>query len=385
MFFTSPSGIDYKVPGFFAGDGRGNGVGDVWRVRFSPDETGTWQYRISFQTGKEVNISEADGTRLPIDGTEGEFTVSPQSEEDDGFLKYGRLKYVGQHYLKFSDGPYWIKGGIDSPENFFGYAGFDNTFDKAGGLGTDTLADGLHRYEPHIADWQTGDPLFDNSQTPEVAKGIIGAINYLSEEGVNSVYFLPMNLGGDGRDTYPFLGSSGSFYDNTHYDISKLYQWNIVLNHMQTKGIAAHIVLAETEVGNTEWFDGGELGVERKLFYREMIARFSYLLGVKWNLSEESRYGTERHNAFASYMQSLDWASHPVTVHSHLNQPADLYDPLLSNPLFDTTSIQFSPTLTDDFVETWREKSASAGRPWVIDMDEVGPAQTVLQMRMQTL
>ena len=28
--FTSPAGEQFTVPGFFAGDGNGNGVGDVW-------------------------------------------------------------------------------------------------------------------------------------------------------------------------------------------------------------------------------------------------------------------------------------------------------------------------------------------------------------------
>ena len=57
-----------------------------------------------------------------------------------------------------------------------------------------------------------------------------------------------MNLGGDGRETYPFVGASGSAFDNTHYDVSKLRQWNTVLEHMQHKSIAAHMVLGEQEL-----------------------------------------------------------------------------------------------------------------------------------------
>ncbi len=376
--FTSPAGEQFTVPGFFAGDGNGNGVGDVWRARFSPDETGQWQYEISFRSGENISVSDSAGVALPIDGTSGNFNIAPQSDSDPGFLKYGRLEYVQQHYLKFADGGYWIKGGIDSPENFFGYAGFDNTFDNEGGADTGTLLNGVHHYESHIADWRTGDPLFDNSQKPEAAKGIIGAVNYLASEGVNSLYFLPMNLGGDGRETHPFIGPSGTSYENTHYDISKLYQWNIVLNHMQNQGIATHMVLAEVEIDNSNWFDNGSLGVERKLFYREMIARFSYLLALKWNLSEESRFGTEKHLAFASYIKSLDWAKHPVSVHSHLNKLENQYDTLLGDDSFDASSIQFSAPNANTFVETWRQKTTDAGRPWVIDMDEVGPARVGL-------
>ena len=372
--FTSPTDETFTVPGFFAGDGKGNGIGDVWRARFSPNQTGQWSYEISFRSGKDISVSDTAGIALPIDGTSGVFNITPQSESDDGFLKYGRLEYVEEHYLKFADGPHWIKGGIDSPENFFGYAGFDDTVDQPGGASTGTLLNGVHHYPSHIADWRAGDPLFDNSQTPDAAKGIIGAVNYLASEGVNSLYFLPMNLGGDGRETYPFIGTNDTFYVSTHYDISKLYQWNIVLNHMQNQGIAVHMVLAETEAGNTNWLDNGELGIERKLFYREMIARFSYLLAVKWNLSEESQFGAERHKAFAGFIKSIDWAKHPVAVHSHLNKPAATYDPLLGDETFDASSIQFSPANADEFVETWRQKTADAGRPWVIDMDEVGSA-----------
>jgi hypothetical protein len=376
VIFTSPGGTEYTVPGYFAGDGQGNGIGSVWRARFSADEAGEWQYRISFQSGVNLAVANDEGTPLPSDGETGTFTVAEQSADDPGFLAHGRLGYTGEHYLKFADGPHWIKGGVDSPENFFGYAGFDNTFNQPGGANTGVLFNGIHHYEPHIADWQEGDPLFTNSANPDGAKGIIGAVNYLAGEGINSIYFLPMNLGGDGRETYPFIRPSGSTFDNTHYDISKLYQWQIVLDHMQRKGIAAHFVLAEIEEGNSNWFDNGELGIERKLFYREMIARFSHLMAIKWNLSEESRFGERRHKEFAAYINSIDWADFPVAVHGTKDRPFVQYDDILGDENFKASSIQFSPENAGAFVEEWRQKSTDAGWPWVIDMDEVGPAPT---------
>ena len=377
---TAPSGNEVVVPGFYAGDGQGNGSGNLWRVRFAPDEPGTWSYSVSFRQGDNIAVSSnvSAGSSLPPDGASGSFNVSVRDTNAPGLLADGRLEYIGEHYLKQADGDYWIKGGIDSPENFLGYAGFDNTVDQPGGVGTNGLQDGVHRYAPHIGDWNTGDPNFISEDTGIDGKGIIGAINYLSEQEVNSIYFLPMNLGGDGRETYPFVGPSGSDFDNTHYDISKLYQWNIVLNHMQRKGINAHIVLAETERGNTDWLDGGNLGNERKLYYRELVARFSYLNGLKWNLSEESRYGDDRLEEFAEYIRSIDWADHQIAVHTQLNNPATIYSGLLGNPDFDTTSIQFSPRNADRFVETWRQNSADAGVKWVIEMDEISPAGTGL-------
>jgi hypothetical protein len=378
VVFTSPGGNEYIVPGYFAGDGVGGGIGSVWRAKFSAGETGEWQYRISFQRGDDLSVSEADGTPMPSDGESGSFTVTDNSPQDPGFLATGRLQYTGEHYLKFADGPYWIKGGVDSPENFFGYAGFDNTFDQPGGADTGVLFQGVHHYVPHIADWREGDPVFTNSANPDNAKGIIGAVNYLASEGINSLYFLPMNLGGDGRETYPFIRPTGSPFDNTHYDVSKLFQWQIVLEHMQRKGIAAHFVLAEQEGRNTNWLDDGQLGIERKLFYREMIARFAYLLAIKWNISEESRYGDSRHKEFAGYIQDLDWADFPIAVHTNRDRPAEKYDGLLGDPRFAASSIQFSRQISGALVEEWRQKTADAGWPWVIDMDEVGPAFTGL-------
>ncbi len=378
--FTSPSGTEYTVPGYFAGNGLGGGTGSVWRAKFSADEVGQWQYQILFRRGDNIAVSliADEGDTVPSDGETGHFTITPQSADDPGFLSSGRLQYDGTHYLKFADGPYWIKGGVDSPENFMGYAGFDNTVDHPGGAGTNTMADGVHRYESHTADWQDGDPLFTNSANPEGAKAILGAINYLASEQVNSIYFLPMNLGGDGRETYPFINTSGSDHDNTHYDISKLFQWSIVLDHMQNKGIATNIVLAEIEAGNTNWLDDGQLGTQRKLYYRELIARFSHLLGLKWNISEESRLGDERHIAFAEYIRQLDWAEHPISVHTEVDRPDRQYNGLLGNPAFDASSIQFSAENADLYVETWRARSAEAGWPWVIDMDEVAPGRTGL-------
>jgi len=40
-------------------------------------------------------------------------------------------------------------------------------------------------------DWQSGDPDWGNGK----GKAIIGALNYLASQHVNSIYFLPMNIG----------------------------------------------------------------------------------------------------------------------------------------------------------------------------------------------
>ncbi len=364
--FLGPSGQSYTVPGYFAGDGQGNGDGDVWQVRYAPDEPGWWRYCASFRSGPDVavDLDPQAGEGSAFDGVTGVFEVGDLDPAAPGFLKWGRLDYVGDHYLKFNDGPYWIKGGTDSPENFLGFAGFDNTFDQGG-----ILPGFLHKYEAHVRDWKAGDPNFVSSETGKDGQGIIGALNYLSEQHVNSIYFLPMNLGGDGQDTYPFIAPGKTRTNKTHYDISKLAQWAAVFDHAQEKGIAIHFVLNETELENREWLDDGLLGIERKLFYRELVARYGHLHAIKWNLSEEVVFSHELQLQFADYIKALDWNKHPITIHNPSNwfQP---YEDILGDARFSTTAMQYDREIAGELVETWRAKSQDAGHPWVIDMDE---------------
>lgn len=364
--FTGPQGQLYEVPGFFAGDGQGNGTGDVWRVIFAPDSTGTWHYEASFHSGTDiaVDLDLQNGTPHSFHGESGTFHISNPNCEQPGFLEHGRLEYVGAHYLKFADGDYWLKGGVDSPENFLAYAGFDNTVDQGG-----IVPDFLHYYPSHVADWQPGDPNFMSADTGVDGKGIIGALNYLAQQEINSIYFLPMNLGGDGQDVYPFINAGNNAYDKTHYDVSKLHQWGIVFEHAQNKGIALQMVLAETEFDNMTWLDFGGLGVERKLYYRELIARYGYLLAIKWNLSEENNYSINQLNMFAEYIRALDWNEHQLAVHTHLDDFSD-YEQLLGDEKFTNTSIQYTSDMANLIVDNWRVQSANAGQFWVLDMDE---------------
>ena len=43
--------------------------------------------------------------------------------------------------------------------------------------------------------------------------------------------------------------------------------------------------------GKYFFFDNGDLGPQRKLYYRELIARFGHHLALNWNLGEEVGLG----------------------------------------------------------------------------------------------
>ncbi len=48
--FTSPSGKRITWFGFYDGDGKGGQTGDIWKIRFMPDEVGKWTYTWQFSS-----------------------------------------------------------------------------------------------------------------------------------------------------------------------------------------------------------------------------------------------------------------------------------------------------------------------------------------------
>ena len=202
-----------------------------------------------------------------------------------------------------------------------GYADFDNTYDTGAIKGLNEGADKefIHKYTPHAADWKPGDPTWKDGK----GKNIIGALNYLASKGVNSVYFLTYNLdGGDGKDTWPWTDPNEKF----RFDCSKLDQWEIVFSHLDKLGIMMHVVTQETE--NDQGLDGGELGIQRKLYYRELIARFAHHPALQWNLGEENTNTHQQRIDFARFIRDLDPYDHPIVVHTFPGQYDRVYKPL---------------------------------------------------------
>jgi len=364
----------YVVPGYYAADGNaaesGASAGNKWRVHFVPDEDGQWSYTASFRTGPDVALSSdaAAGTATAFDGAEETFGVAPTDKTGRDHRAKGLLKYVGERYLQFAEtGEYFLKGGADSPENFLAYADFDGTYDTAE-LKREGEATGekfLHRYAPHVQDWRPGDPTWKNGK----GKGIIGALNYLASKGMNSVYFIPYNIdGGDGKDVWPWTSPDEKY----RFDCSKLDQWEIVFWHMDKLGLMLHIITQEQE--NDQGLDGGELGPQRKLYYRELIARFAHHLALVWNLGEENTNTDAQRKAFCRYIKDLDPYNHPVVMHTFPGRYDQDYTPLLGYKYFEGPSLQTNDTHAQTL--KWIDRSASAGRKWFVCLDEIGPAHT---------
>jgi hypothetical protein len=376
---------EYLLPGFYSADGNaahsGASKGDKWQVRFVPDQEGRWEYVVSFRKGKNIAISDDPDAGEPAgcDGCKGAFFIGSTDKAGPDLRAKGKLRYVGERYLQFAEtGEYFLKGGVDSPENFLAYIDFDDTYlvgDEVKRDGEAVPDKNLHQYPNHLKDWNPGDPTWQNNK----GKSIIGALNYLASKGMNSVYFLTMNIQGDGNDVWPYTSPDERY----RFDCSKLDQWEIVFSHMDKLGIMLHIVTQETE--NEILLDNGDTGIQRKLYYRELIARFSHHLAVTWNMGEENGradftsggQSVEQQKAMTRYMKEHDPYENFVVIHTHSNPVYRyrIFDQLTGYAYLDGPSMQVG-NLMNAHEETlvWLEKSSIAGRQWVVNIDEIGPA-----------
>ncbi len=378
--FTHESGEPiYKVPGYFAADGTAGESsaesGTKWRAHLSPDKAGTWKYAVSFTRGKHAALDGGGAAVKPFDGVSGSFKIAETDKKGRDFRAHGRLQYVGKHHLQFAGTKgYFLKVGADSPETLLAYVDFDNT--KAMKKNVP-----LKTWEVHVQDFKTGDPTWKGDK----GKGLVGALNYLAGKGVNVFSFLPYNAGGDGDNIWPFVSRN----DKLHWDCSKLDQWGVVFDHATAKGLYLHFKLQENETDDNrrgekgdvnevpESLDGGKLGPQRKLYCRELIARFGHQLALNWNIGEENTQTTEEINDMVDYIRATDPYQHHVVIHTFPPQQEKVYLPLLGDKSRLTgTSLQNNWNATHQRTLRWVTDSAAAGRPWIVANDEQGGADT---------
>lgn len=371
----------FKVPGYFAADGNAGETsassGNKWRVKFTPDESGEWNYQVSFRTGTDIAVSLDPNAGTPVvtnDGETGTFTAGPHNPTAPGLYAKGMFRYVGEHYGQFGSSNEWhVKAGPGSPEDFFGYYEFDGTVDFGTRTTTTQKSDiylqnlngeGLHYYATHVADWVPGNPTWKGGK----GKGIIGVLNYLASIGANALYMILMTETDDSDNTWPWV-TRGS---HLIFDVSKLDQWDIVFSHMDAVGIAPNVYFSEAD--NNKDLDGGDMTLEYPIYYREMIARFGHHLGIRYNIGEEPTMSSLQISNAAQRLSQLDPYNHPVGVHSshvRADQFAD-YDYLLGRNYFDGAWMQLHPADNVDHLDIahWRSRSAATGHKWLVANDE---------------
>ncbi len=88
--FTSPSGKKWKIPGFYY-----YSMGTLWKIRFSPDEAGTWNYAIT------------------VRDKGGEVTGDPMSFVAVGSSKKGPIRVsLNKRYLEYGNGSAFFGVGL---------------------------------------------------------------------------------------------------------------------------------------------------------------------------------------------------------------------------------------------------------------------------------
>lgn len=315
--FSGPNGESFIVPAFYDGDGAGDLDGNVWKVRFSPNAIGQW----SFTSNSAESL---------LAGYTGSFTVikperclDPDPKLLPDFNCVGRLQYVGDYYLKFSEGPYWLKGGADEPEDFL---------------------------------------------APEQTVGFAtkqAAVDFLAEHSVNSMYIMLHNIDGDRRNVWPWVGKSQSEArkNNEYFDVAKLAEWEEIFSYIQERGIVLHLVLED----DSAWVD-----FNRELFYREMIARFGHHNGLYWNIAEEyqENHTPDEVKSFAQLIRDLDPYDQPITVHQ-AQDPLN-WLPFVGDPNIDLTSLQTVIGPQNATTIEWRQRVRDGGRVIPVALDEIG-------------
>lgn len=372
------SGDTVRVPGYFAADGDAGEssatTGNVWRAHLAPHRSGDWRYTVHFTEGPKAALDmSCPGEAVEgVDGLAGNFAIAETDKSGRDFRGKGQLQYVAERYLRFAQtGERFLKAGADAPETLLAYKDFD---------GTTTRKAELKTWKKHHRDWREGDPQWQDGK----GHGLIGAFNYLASKGMNSVSFLPYNAGGDGDNVWPMVSPD----DKLHYDCSKLDQWQIVFDHAQTQGLFLHFKLQETENdderngkqrgskdGVKAALDGGRLGVERKLYCKELVARFGYELALNWNLGEENTQSFEEQADMARYFRRIDPYDHPVVLHTYPPQQEKRYRPHVGvQETLTGVSLQNEWHDTHRQTKKWVIASLAAGHPWVCANDEQGPA-----------
>jgi Domain of unknown function (DUF5060) len=289
------------IPGYYAADGNaantGATSGKVWLVHFVPSLVGIWNWVASFQTGTNVAQNGGGTTAGFFDRATGTLVINETNKSGRDLRGKGLLEYVGEHYLQFAGtGEYFLKAGADSPENFLAYADFDNTPNNRNYRKT---------WQPHEQDYVS---MKDTTWMNGKGKGMIGAINYLSSRGMNVFSFLTMNIDGDDRNVFPYVATT----DLQRIDVSKTAQWEVVFDHADRMGMFLHFKMQEQE--NDQLLDNGALGINRKLYYRELIARFGHHLALNWNLGEETSNTDLELKSYCDYFKANDPYNHLIVV-----------------------------------------------------------------------
>jgi len=395
------------VPGFFAADGQaaqtGARAGTIWAVRWSPPSEGLWTWSATMRRGPDVVFSPQTGDPVAaVDGLEGRLQIAASDKKEPDLRATGRLVRVpGKGALRFEEtDAVFVAGGtrcladtLASPI-FNGRPGcyaavhpdFPQTDVDDGKLGQpdEPLAAHARDWSPSDPVWLAGQQLLlwqsvqgqqeqqekrvlqgqqdqlerqdrESGRGRVFGRGLVGALNYLSETGVNALYL-----------DIPGSGTRADCGARSRFNIAKLEQWALLVAHANRKGLAVYLGMSFQ----------GELSVSsRRLLVRETVARFAHVPGLVFEVQAGDGLPAEILEQVASEIKTLDAYQHPVLVQLEALPREMAYAPLLGKHAIDGAS--FMAKRVDErgaYEQTllWRNLSTAVGETWAVSAGNFG-------------
>jgi hypothetical protein len=253
--FRSPSGKRIDFFGYYDGDGHDGQTGNVWKLRFMPDEVGTWSYVCRFSDGSG--------------GKRGEFACVAQG------AKPGPVRAEGR-WLKFADGKWFYPRSYYFSEAFSGVSPY---WEKT----IETFFGGKYNYNFCCTTFWQGKLLRKNRW--------------------NNI---------DYNGFYPIHGK-----DYTRLDLRSWRHVDEVLQHLESHGVVwfnfdGFVPNVGGEMGPQRTdFEA------QKVYIRNVVARLAPYWNVIWNIAFEWRefMSAEQVRRLVDFTKKIDPWAHLVTVH----------------------------------------------------------------------
>jgi hypothetical protein len=367
--------VSYNIPGFYSGVGDSANTnmssGSVWLCHFRPPVPGIYNWTASFVKGMNVaqNLGTGDSAKY-MDGVSGTFVVASSTiaagDTSTADIDMGGIATSNDLTLTSKTDRLLVHQQA-SGRNVYQFANSDKKFIKVG-MGShliNVLAKCSHQdgiisgnvssidakaashYDSYYIE---GNPTFAGGQ----GKCSIGAVNYIANQTINTITISTLDVD---DDVHPFV--SDIFIDGgdvetatamryMFYDVSRLAQWDIILDWVESKGLAINMLLYSQNDDDDEDYlydpydaKNGALYDTRRLYYREMIARFSHHTKITWIIrGMNAKDVTER----SKYIRSVDPYQNPILVGISVD---DMATSLQRIPTINGVSVSF-PTYMKD-------------------------------------